>query len=57
MQTSIVESVLPDGSKSYAVVFVDGSQKAVITAYDRSAAIQLSFNFSRYALSATIDPN
>ena len=41
METSIVETVLTDGSKVYDVVFVDGSLKASINCPDQLTALDI----------------
>lgn len=57
METSVVESTLTDGSKVYAVVFVDGAQKAVIECVDENSAYRLQNMFQLCACYAVIDPH
>lgn len=55
METSVVESKLSDGSSVFAVVFVDGSEKAVIGALDENSAYRLQTAFKLNAAFATIE--
>ena len=53
METTIVRSTLSDGSHTYAVVFVDGSDKVAIDCYSEAAALRLQtalFNDACYAV-------
>ncbi len=54
METSIVEDTLTDGSKSYAVAFIDGSQTVKIDCLDESSATQLQAALEQHASFATI---
>jgi len=56
METSIVETELTDQSKVYDVVFVDGSQKAVINCTDFLAAVRLNDLLLEVANGASIEP-
>ncbi len=57
METSVVETKLSDGSSVFAVVFVDGAEKAVINAADENSAYRLQTAFALNALDAVIEPH
>lgn len=54
METSIIERKLTDGSKTYAVVFVEGSARVDIECEDRRHASQLAEAFHAFALYAIV---
>ena len=56
MKTSIVTETLTDGSKQFNVVFVDGSNKAVIAANSEAAAYRIEAVLLDDAAYVTIDP-
>ena len=56
MESTIVTTTLTDGSEVFSVVFVDGSQKVVISALDKMSAMDIQTALDASALCATIDP-
>ena len=56
MDTSIVINTLSDGSKTYDVVFVDGSQKVIIAAADERGATRIQTALADDASYAQVDP-
>jgi len=55
METSIVENTLTDGSMTFDVVFIDGSQKVVINAEDEAGAIAIQEALAHHACGGQVD--
>jgi hypothetical protein len=55
MNVSVTTRTLTDGSRVWAVVFVDGSTKAVINCENRRAALSLQLALHAHALDASIE--
>ena len=55
METSIVTNTLSDGSKTFDVVFVDGSHKVLIMAMDEAAAFRIEAALKDNAVGAYVD--
>jgi hypothetical protein len=56
MNTSVVKVTMTDGSIAYNVVFVDGSQKAVIACVDKEHARKLQTCIEECSVYAEINP-
>jgi hypothetical protein len=50
METTIVENTLTDGSKTYDVVFLDGSNRVVISCYTKRGAERIEAVLAAEAL-------
>lgn len=55
METSVVSSKLSDGSKAWAVLFIDGSTAVRIECVDKASAYRLQLSFDLNASYTAID--
>ena len=55
MKTTIKHYLLGDGSEVFDLVFIDGSDKVIISCVDEKAALQLQKAFKEFALDGRVE--